>query len=135
VVLDGSRVLLVKRAHEPLKGQWSLPGGAVELGETLQEAVVREVREETGLTIDVGAVVEVFDRVQKADDGRIEYHYVLVDYLCHATGGALACATDADDARWVERTDLPGYGLTAKAAAVIARAFAMQSTPARRAER
>ena len=82
VVFDADRVLLVKRAHEPLKGEWSLPGGAVELGETLEAAVAREVLEETGLAVDVGPVVEVLDRVQHAADGRVEYHYVIVDYLC-----------------------------------------------------
>ena len=81
VILDGDRVLLVKRGHEPLKGEWSLPGGAVEIGETLDAAVAREVLEETGLDVDVGPVVEVLDRIQRDADGRVEYHYVIVDYL------------------------------------------------------
>src|SRR5438128_12402839 len=84
VVLDGDRVLLVKRAHEPLKGEWSLPGGVVELGETLADALMREVLEETGVPIEIGEVVEVLDRVQRAADGRVEYHFVLVDYVCRA---------------------------------------------------
>src|SRR6478672_3038325 len=106
VILDGNRVLLVRRAHEPLKGEWSLPGGAVELGETLAQSLAREVREETGLEIRVGPVVEVLDRVHRAADGRIEYHYVLVDYLCAPIGGRLAPGSDADDACWASVEDL-----------------------------
>jgi mutator protein MutT len=119
VVVDAGRVLLIKRGHEPLKGEWSLPGGVVELGETLHEAIAREVREETGLTVSVGEVLEVVDRVQRAADGRVEYHFVIVDYLCHVSGGSLACATDAEDARWVDCPNLDAYRLTPTAAAVV----------------
>jgi mutator protein MutT len=122
VILDGGRVLLVRRGHEPLKGEWSLPGGAVELGETLAEALVREVREETGLAIRVGPVVEVLDRVHRGADGRIEYHFVLVDYLCTRIGGLLTPGSDADDACWTPVGDLTAYKLTAPAAEVIAKA-------------
>ena len=80
-------MLLVKRAHEPLKGEWSLPGGAVEVGETLEAALAREVLEETGLDVDVGPVVEVLDRIERDADGRVEYHFVIIDYLCRAVGG------------------------------------------------
>jgi len=132
VVVDGSRVLLVKRAQPPLQGQWSLPGGVVEAGEQLHEALVREVGEETGLEVAVGPVVEVLDPITRDADGRVEYHYVIVDFLCRATAGSLACATDADDARWVDRRDLDGYQLTAKLAAVIARAFELSEAPAPR---
>jgi len=123
VVVDGDRVLLVKRAHEPLKGAWSLPGGVVELGETLDEALAREVGEETGLEVAIGPVVEVLDRVERAPDGRVEYHFVIIDYLCHPRGGALACATDAADARWVAASDLARFDVTPKATEVIHRAF------------
>jgi mutator protein MutT len=124
VVIDGSRVLLVKRGQEPLKGQWSLPGGVVEVGETLSDALAREVREETGLDVAVGSVVEVLDRIHRDEAGRAEFHYVIIDYVCRPTGGTLACGTDAEDARWVDRADLSQYALTPKVMAVIAQAFA-----------
>ena len=116
VILDAGRVVLVKRAHEPLKGEWSLPGGAVELGETLEEAVAREVLEETGLAVEIGPVVEVFDRVQRDADARVEHHFVIVDYLCRVVGGDLAHGSDADDVRWVEMGELASYRITEKAA-------------------
>jgi 8-oxo-dGTP diphosphatase len=122
VVLDGDRVLLVKRGHPPLKGEWSLPGGTVELGETLEAAVAREVLEETGLEVSVGQVVEVLDRVDRSPDGRIEYHFVIVDYVCAVRGGSIASGSDAEDARWVPIRELPAYRLTAKANAVIVEA-------------
>jgi 8-oxo-dGTP diphosphatase len=121
VIIDGERVLLVRRAHEPLKGDWSLPGGAVEVGETLAEAVVREVREETGLEVRVGPVVEVLDRVHRAADGRVEYHFVIIDYLCTMTGGQLAYNSDASDACWAGLNELKPYSLTPQAQAVIAK--------------
>lgn len=122
VILNGDRLVLVKRAHEPLKGEWSLPGGTVEVGETLTEAVAREVREETGLDVCVGPVVEILDRVHRGTDGRIEYHFVLIDYLCTATGGALAAGSDAAEARWAPLDELPTYRLADPAPAVIAKA-------------
>src|SRR5687767_15903943 len=91
VVVQNGRALIVKRAHEPRKGEWSLPGGLVELGETLVEATRREIKEETGLVVDVGDVVEVFDRVHHLD-GRIRYHFVIVDYVCWPVGGTLQAA-------------------------------------------
>jgi 8-oxo-dGTP diphosphatase len=126
VVIDGDRVLLVKRGQEPLKGAWSLPGGVVEIGETLHAALIREVREETGLDVEIGAVVEVLDRISRDAGGRVEYHYVILDYVCRVAGGSLACASDAEDARWVSRGDLAQCNLTATAAAVVQRAFEMR---------
>jgi 8-oxo-dGTP diphosphatase len=123
VVVDGGRVLLVKRAHEPLKGEWSLPGGAVEVGELLHEAVVREVQEETGLLVRVGPVVEVLDRVHRTDDGRVEFHFVIVDYLCWVEGGTMGHGSDAADACWAPAADLTPYALTPLAIAVIAKAL------------
>jgi 8-oxo-dGTP diphosphatase len=129
VMFDGDQVLLVKRAHEPLKGQWSLPGGAVEVGETLEAAVIREVAEETGLEVRVGPIVEVLDRIHLAEDGRVEFHFVIVDYLCRvnwdAGGAGLAAGSDADEVRWVSAADLAQYALTDQAIAVIRKARLM----------
>lgn len=108
-----ARVLLIRRGQEPLKGQWSLPGGAVELGETLEEAVRREVFEETGLLVEPVQMVKAFDRIARDSHGRVQYHYVLVDFLCRVTGGAdlarpVVCATDAVEARWAGPDELDG---------------------------
>jgi ADP-ribose pyrophosphatase YjhB (NUDIX family) len=104
VVVDGGRVLLVRRGTEPLKGEWSLPGGLVELGETLTAAVIREVREETGLIVEPLELIELLDRIHREGD-RIRYHYVIADYLCRVTSGELLAASDADAVRWVERAE------------------------------
>jgi mutator protein MutT len=125
VIVHDGRVLLVKRGHAPLKGEWNLPGGAVELGETLVTAVVREVLEETGLSVEVGPVVDVVDRVYRADDGKVEYHYVIVDYLCHPTGGLLEHGSDADDVRWVDPADLQALRVTPTAIAVVRKALSL----------
>jgi ADP-ribose pyrophosphatase YjhB (NUDIX family) len=104
VVVDNGRVLLVRRGREPLKGQWSLPGGLVELGESLTAGVAREVLEETGLIVEPVELVELLDRIHHEDE-RVRYHYVIADYLCRITGGTLNAASDADDAKWVERAE------------------------------
>lgn len=128
VVLDEDRVLLVKRGQEPLKGAWSLPGGVVEIGETLEAALVREVLEETGLRVEVGPVVEVLDRVQADIDGRVEFHYVIIDYLCRALTIVPIHGSDADDARWLSIADLEATGITPKAVEVIRKAVVLAQT-------
>ena len=123
VIVDGERVVLVKRGSPPLKGEWSLPGGAVEVGETLEACVAREMTEETGLEVEVGPVIEVFDRITHDADGRVQFHYVLVDYLCWPRAGTLRAGSDVDDVALVAVDDLGKYALTEKAMAVIARAL------------
>lgn len=123
VVLDGDRVLLVRRALPPRQGEWSLPGGRLELGESLADGAAREVREETGLEVAVGPVVEVFDRVHRDEAGGIRFHFVIVDFLCRVTGGTLRAGDDAADARWATRDEVTALGVNAFAAAVIGRAF------------
>ena len=98
------RVLLALRGHEPAKGQWSLPGGLVDVGESLREAVIREVREETGLIVEPVELIELLERIHR-EDQRVRYHYVIADYLCRVVGGTLAAASDADAVRWVERSE------------------------------
>ena len=122
-IVDGGRVVLIRRRYEPLAGQWSLPGGTLELGETLAAAVRREMLEETGLDVEVGPVVDVFDRILLDPEDRVLYHFVLVDYLCRPVGGTLRAGSDVSDAVFAERAALAGYGLTSKALAIATRAL------------
>jgi ADP-ribose pyrophosphatase YjhB (NUDIX family) len=109
VVVHEGRVLLVRRGSEPLKGHWTLPGGVLEVGETLAEGVAREVHEETGLLVEPLELVELLERIHHErihrETGRVRYHYVIADYLCRVTGGELCAASDADAVRWVERAE------------------------------
>ena len=123
VIVHNGNVLLVKRKYEPLAGQWSLPGGAVEVGETLEACLVREMIEETGLEVTVGPVIEVFDRITRDEGDRIVYHFVLVDYLCWPIGGVLSAGSDVADAVFADPADLRQYDLTDKAMSVIERAL------------
>ena len=125
VIVDAGKVLLIRRRYEPLKGQWSLPGGAVEVGEPLERAVAREMLEETGLVVDVGPVIEVFDRIMRDDAKRVRYHFVLIDYLCWPNGGELRAGSDVDDAIWADPEQLGPYSLTEKATSVIQRALTL----------
>jgi len=125
VVIAQGRIVLVKRAHDPLKGEWNLPGGGVELGETLQEACSREVLEETGLEVRVGSVIEVFDRITRDTSGQVEYHFVLVDYLCRVVGGTMRAGSDASEIALADPFDLDAYALNEKARQVIDRGMAL----------
>ncbi len=118
VVRDG-RALIIRRAHEPRKGEWSLPGGHLDLGESLFDAVRREVKEETGLDVHPGPIVETFDRVHRDPDGRIRYHFVIVDFVCEAPTGEAVAGSDAEAVAWVTAAELEDYGVNAHAAAVI----------------
>ncbi len=123
LIIRRGRVLLVERGREPLVGYWSLPGGVVEIGETLEAALRREVREETGLEVKILRLFEVFERVMPDRQGRSEYHYVLLDYLCRPAGGALFAGDDVSRAEWVREKDLNRYRITDGTEAVIRRAF------------
>jgi 8-oxo-dGTP diphosphatase len=123
LVIDRNRVLLIRRGSEPLKGHWSIPGGLLELGEELAEGVRREMKEETGLIVEPLEILTVFDRITRRR-ARVQYHYVIVDYVCRRTGGRLRAGSDVVDARWVRREDLPQYHLSEKATAVVEQAFA-----------
>jgi len=125
VVVSDGKVVLIKRRFEPLAGQWSLPGGTLELGETLEAGVAREILEETGLVVDVGPVVEVFDRILFDPDRRVRYHFVLIDYLCRPVGGSLSAGSDVADAVFVAPEEVAAYRLTPKAAAVAVKGIAM----------
>jgi mutator protein MutT len=124
VIVQDGKAVIIRRANDPYKGQWSIPGGRVELGESLGAAVVREMREETGLDVDVGPVIEVFERIQRQDD-RVRYHFVIVDYLCTCRGGRLCAGDDAVDAVWVTSHELARYDIRASAVAVIRKGLAM----------
>jgi 8-oxo-dGTP diphosphatase len=125
ILADDGRVVLVKRRYEPLAGQWSLPGGRLEVGETLEAGTAREIREETGLVVDVGPVVEVFDRILVDEAGRVRYHFVLIDYLCRPRAGTLLAGSDVDEVAFVEAGAIGPYRLTEKSQAVIQRAVGM----------
>jgi 8-oxo-dGTP diphosphatase len=113
VVVKESRALLIRRGNEPMKGHWSLPGGMLELGESLTDGVAREVREETGLMVEPVELIELLDRIHREGE-RVRYHYVIADYLCRVVGGALLAASDADAARWVERAEWTSSDLALK---------------------
>jgi len=128
IVLDGESVLLVRRAAEPLKGQWSLPGGRLELGESIEQAIVREAREETGLEVEPLRLLGVYDLIDRDAAGAIRYHYVLVDWICTVSGGELAAGDDATDVCWARRGDLAQYALAEFTLDAIEKAFAMMQT-------
>jgi 8-oxo-dGTP diphosphatase len=127
VIIEEDRILLVKRARPPLLAQWSIPGGALEVGELVREAVVREAREETGLIVESGELLGVYDRVVRDAQQRVQYHYVLIDFLCRKLGGELAAADDAAEVRWFTREELPKLKLVEDTLDVIRKGFAKRT--------
>jgi len=111
VTVQDNRVLLIRRGQAPLLGEWSLPGGVLECGESLRDATIREAREETGLEVEIGELLGVYERVIRSEDGRARYHYVLIDFLCRAVAGNLQAGSDAADVRWFESAELDGLNL------------------------
>lgn len=141
VVIENGRALLVKRGSEPLRGEWSIPGGTLELGETLEEGVARELREETGLEVSVGELIKVFDRIffdngirtepkeflgSSAEGLKPKFHYVILDYICERTGGTLQAGSDVTEVVFASEEELPKYRLRPLAEEVLRRAFAME---------
>ncbi len=123
LIFDRGRILMAQRGKEPLKGWWSLPGGALELGESLDCAVRREVLEETGLVVEPLRVFEIFERIMRDANRMPEYHYVLIDYLCRVTGGELRAGDDVCDVAWLRPEELKGLQITEGTMGVIERAF------------
>ena len=123
IIIEGDRVVLVKRAHPPIQGQWSIPGGVLEVGEMLREAAIREAREETGLVVEPGELLGVFDRILRDDGKRVQYHYVLIDFLCRRIDGELLAASDAAEVRWFTQDELPALKLADDTLEVIQKGF------------
>jgi ADP-ribose pyrophosphatase YjhB (NUDIX family) len=125
VVIHRKRVLLIRRKREPLKGEWSIPGGLVEVGEELHQAVRRELKEETGLEVEPLEIMAVFDRIMRTprSPSRVHYHFVIVDYACRWKRGRISPSSDVVNARWVRREELAQYHLTPLASEVINEAF------------
>jgi 8-oxo-dGTP diphosphatase len=124
LIFEDGRILLVERGKEPLKGYWSIPGGIVETGEKLEEGIRREVLEETGLDVDPYSMFEIFERIIPDAEGKPEYHYVLIDYLCRRLSGEPAAASDVSRVAWVSENELSRYRITEGTLGVIERAFA-----------
>ena len=123
VIVQDARAVIVQRGAEPLKGQWSIPGGMLELGETLRQCAVREALEETGLRVEPSEVLEVLDSIHPDPQGRTRYHYVLIDFLCRPLGGELRPGGDAAQARWVTRDELANFIITETALRVLRKAL------------
>ncbi len=123
LIFDRERILMAQRRKPPLVGWWSLPGGALETGELLADAIRREVLEETGLEIEPLGVIEIFERIMRDEAGAPEYHYVLIDYVCRVTGGTLQAGDDVGNVQWTERADLSKLKITEGTLGVIEKAF------------
>jgi len=123
IIIEDARVVLVKRAHPPLQAEWSIPGGVLEVGELVREAAVREACEETGLIVEAGELLGVYDRVLRNAEKRVQYHYVLIDFLCRRISGELRAGSDATEVRWFTRDELPGMNLAQDTLEVIGKGF------------
>lgn len=123
IIIEQDRVALVRRGHPPLEGRWSIPGGVLEVGETLRKAVVREALEETGLSIEPGELLGVFERVLPDEHGRFRYHYVLIDFLCRRISGELLAGDDADELGWFRQDELAELQLARETEEVILKGF------------
>ena len=129
VVISGGRALLVRRGRPPLEGEWSIPGGMLEIGETLIEGVQRELAEETGIEVRVAGLIEVFERISLDAAGRPQYHFVVLDYFCEAVRGEGRAGSDAIEVAWATDAELAQYSLTPAATRVIRKAFEMSRSP------
>lgn len=125
VVISNGRALLIRRGGPPLEGQWSIPGGMLEVGETIIEGVRRELAEETGIEVRVGGLIEVFERISLDAAGKTRYHFVVLDYLCEAIRGEARAGSDVTDVAWASPSELKKYSLTETATRVIVKAFEM----------
>ena len=123
IVLRNQHILVVRRANPPLQGKWSIPGGMVETGETLRESVIREIKEETGLIIEPVELIEVFERILRDASSRVQYHYVVIDYLCRLVSGEACSGSDVSEIRWVRLEDLRELGITPETNEVIHKAL------------
>jgi mutator protein MutT len=130
VIIENGKALLIRRGAPPLEGEWSIPGGALEVGEMLEQGVRRELNEETGLEVRVLDLIEVFGRILPDANGRIRYHYVILDCLCERISGTEKAASDVLDVAWAEETDLAAYSLTPTAMRVLRKAFEMAQSRA-----
>jgi 8-oxo-dGTP diphosphatase len=123
VVIHNERALLIRRGSAPLEGEWSIPGGMLEVGETILDGVKRELLEETAIEVKVLDLIEVFERVTRDEAGKLKYHFVILDYLCEAVRGEAQAGSDVTDVAWARETELSEYSLTPTATRVIKKAF------------
>lgn len=123
IIVQNERILLARRANPPLQNEWSIPGGLVETGETVKQALVREAREETGLEIEPVKLVEVFERILRDKEARVQYHFVLIDYLCRVVSGEARASSDVSELVWVAANELESYSVAEETCRVIRRAL------------
>ena len=123
IIIEDARIVLVKRGHPPLQAEWSIPGGVLEVGELVREAAIREAREVTGLIVEPGELLGVYDRVLRNAEQRVQYHYVLIDFLCRRVAGDLSAASDAAEVGWFSREQLPALKLAEDTLDVIRKGF------------